>query len=123
MPISSARLARLRSRAATYLTDTCKIEYPTYTSDGMGGQSVSWTTRYAAAACYLASASAVDVGNTGISGNRIETFTAYMLYLAAGSTIAPGDRVTIDSRVYRVEAVVESETARATLQAALTLED
>jgi hypothetical protein len=120
MPISSARLARLRSRAATYLTDTCAIYYPTYTSDGMGGQSVAWTARGTTISCYRTT---IRVSGLSASGDRMEAFYVDELHVASSQAIAPGDRVVMDGRNYTVGEVSEADTARATIRALITAED
>jgi len=121
MPTFSNRLARMRSRANAILTDTCQIEHATHTPSPAGGINATWTTRGTAIACYLVAKSATT--DLTASGGRLESFTTYTLHLKHDGTIEPGDRVTLDGRVYRAESVIEPDTLRATLAAKLTLED
>lgn len=109
----------MRGRADGYLTDTCEIDYPTHTSDGMGGWTDTWTARGTAIACYL---QAKDVSDVSPSGDRLTTFTQYTLFINNAGTIEPGDRVILESRTYAVEGVVEEDTLRAYKAAKLTLE-
>jgi hypothetical protein len=119
MPLSSGRLTAMRARADGYLVDLCEIDYPTTSSDGMGGWSTSWAARGTAIACYL---QAKDVSDISKSGERLTTFTQYTLFINNGGTIVPGDKVVLEGRTYKVEGVVEEDSVRAYKAAKLTLE-
>ncbi len=122
MPLTEARLDNLRARANNVLIDTCKIEYNTISNDGMGGQADSWTARGTAIPCYLES-DRVPVGDVVSSGSREDVYMEHTLYIANDGTIVPGDKITLDSRVYYAEGVIEIDTARCLLAAKVTLED
>lgn len=118
MPLTSARLTELRTRAEAYLLDTCEIDYPTYTSDGEGGWTTEWTARGTAVACYLEAKTQADVGPTG---EVLHTFTEYTLHIDAAGTVVEGDRVIHDSKNYAVEGILTGKTRRAYKSAKLTL--
>jgi hypothetical protein len=53
---------------------------------------------------------------------RLESYTDYTLYLAAGGTVTPGDKVESGGLTYYAGGVVEGKTRRAFLATKLTLE-
>ena len=119
MPLRSGYLAAMRTRADGYLVDTCEIDYPTHTSDGMGGWTDTWTARGTAIACYL---QAKDARDMSPSGDRLTTFTEHTLFINNAGTVVPGDRVILEGHTYYVEGVVEEDSLRAYKAAKLTLE-
>lgn len=118
MPLTAARLTDLRTRADTYLLDTCEIDYPTNTSDGEGGWTTSWTARGTAVACYLEAKPVADIAP---SGEVLRTFTEFTLYIDSAGTIVDGDKVIHDSKTYAVEGILTGKTRRAYKAAKLTL--
>ena len=121
MPLTSARLANIRTRATAYMGDTGVIEYPTHTADSEGGWLDAWTARGTVNG-YL-EAQSTPSGEMVDQGGRLEVYTLYSWHIAFNQTIEAADRVTIDSRLYRVESVIEPETWKATKVVKLTLED
>lgn len=53
MSVSTLELNQLRIDTEDYLADTCTIQTPTRTADGMGGWSTSWANTYTSVACHI----------------------------------------------------------------------
>lgn len=118
MPLTSAQLTTMRTRADAYLLDTCVISYPTHNSDSMGGFVDSWTVR-GTVDCYLEVKSVPDLN---LSGDTLKTYTEFTLYIDSAGTVVRGDKVVHNSSTYTVEGVVAGKTRRAFKAAKLTLE-
>lgn len=119
MPLTDARLSRMRTRGNRYLAGSAIISGATRVSDGMGG----WTETFAAIGTVSAYLQAHSQSEMAEQSGRMEVFTTYTLHIAHDGTIAAGQRVTYDSRTYMVESVIEPDTWRGFKAAALTLED
>lgn len=118
MPLTAARFADMQTRSENYLLDTAVIEARTETPDGAGGWSDSWTAR--GTVPFYLQVDSIDKVNE--QSGRLESYTEYTGYIAADGTVAPGDKVTHNSKIYYAQGVVEAKTRRAYLAFKLVLE-
>ncbi len=122
MPLSDSQLAGMRGRGANFLTQSWVIQQSTRTPDGMGGWTDSWATAGTVSGYLEARRPGFFAADVLASGNQMVVFTEYTLYLAHDATIAPGNRVVRGSLTYKVEGVIQADTARGFVHAKLTLE-
>lgn len=102
--VTPAQLAEMRRQAEALMHQTCTIERPTPTPDGLGGWSESTSTVADDVPCRLAVTGA-GLRDTGLraSAGRVAGLAAYDLKVPHDTDLAGGDLVTVDGETFRVE--------------------
>jgi head-tail adaptor len=98
--LTDAELTQMRADIAELLPDSAVIYTAARVPDGMG----EFTTTWAASGTALARIDPIRA-NDQISGGAVQPFTRFRLTLEYGSTITPGNRVTINAVTYNVVAL------------------
>jgi hypothetical protein len=118
--ISAAELTQMRADAARTLLDaTCTLLTPTANVNGIGETTLTWGTVGVAVPCRLRPAG-LQAQMVQLGGQP-QTSADWQLTLPFGTvTVAPGDRVVIDSATYEVKQSIEEETWRTAVRVNLT---
>lgn len=116
--VTATELTDLRSDAATWLDLTCDIQRATTAADAWGGQSASWATLSSGVACGLARPSQAIMQQYA---SKVGSMQVWLVSLPYGTTIAEGDRLTVDSQTLLVQADL-SQSSYSTLAQVLASE-
>lgn len=99
--LSTAELTAMREAIAELLPGTCNILSPTLTSDGQGGQTITWGTATASAPCRLDPIRQREV----VAGGELREYTSWRLTLVYDVTIDETNRVEVDSNTFAVTGI------------------
>jgi len=100
--LSARDIACLADDVATVLPDTVGLTRPTTASDGLGGQSSTFTL----VASYAARVTPINVQQAEEEvGARFEDGTVYRFAFPAGTDVRNTDRLTYSGSTFSVEAV------------------
>lgn len=104
--LSAADLSQMRDDIELLMPDTCTIQSLTLASDGQGGQTETWGTALASAACRL------DFirGDETLTSGAIQPYTTVMLSLPYNTVITTENRVVHDSVTYNVTSVNDGQS-------------
>lgn len=105
---SPADLAWMQAAALPILTGTCTISRKTEGSDGMGGQSDTWTT-LATVACAIAPAMQAD--NEQIQELRLGLVSGWIIRLPVGTDVTILDRIVSGGITYEVNDIRAPRTS------------
>lgn len=115
--LTSDELAQLRTDLAALLPDTCIILSSTYTPDGVGGQTQTWGTAAASAACRVDPYQRQD--SAGIVAEREAARTWYRLTVEYNAALAYDCRVVFDGDTYEVVQLYDDHSLRAVRRATI----
>ena len=108
--LSSSELEGMRELVSSQaLPDLTEVQRATTTSDGMGGQTETWATRYRNVACRLAQPSGGEPGMTMIGkaiADRAGNRPVFVASLTAGVDVQDGDRLIVGGETYEVLMIV-----------------
>lgn len=99
MLLSTAEIASMRATQALAWPDTCTISRATVASDGMGGQTETWST-VATVACRLGVSGTRP--NEGETGDQLRTSADFVFTMEQGTDVRNGDRIGFGSRTFEV---------------------
>ena len=98
--IPTGELTAIRTEIGNLLPDTCSILTPAYTSDGAGGQTVTYGT-VTGVTCRLDALS----GDESVSAGAVQSFGRYVLTIPTSGTIVPTNQVVHGGITYNVISV------------------
>lgn len=99
MTLTAADLAYMRTVQGQHLPTLATIQDISVTTDELGGQNETWTTRATGVRCRLGLPSS---GEPTIVTDRVDTSPRVVITFAWGTDVRPRDRVIIGSTVYTV---------------------
>lgn len=98
--ISSTDLTWMRAEQAKILPDTCTIQQKGEVANGVGGHTVTYTTRASGVACRLdetfRQTREMKVGDKQVSVSQ------FRFFLPANQTVVATDRILVGSRTFEV---------------------
>lgn len=101
--LTDAELAAIRTTAGAALPDTAVIQSKTWTSDGGGAGTSTWTAS-GTVDCRIAP-SGIDAGREGESGGRISADAEYIATLPFDANVNNNSRLVIGGTTYNIEAI------------------
>lgn len=107
--LTATELADMRQAILEALPDTGQVTRPTRAADGLGGQTVTYTTAIAAVACRL---SLPTGGTPGISqlgkeiAERLGNRTIFVASFPYNTDVRDGDRLAVNGKTYEVLAII-----------------
>ena len=104
--LTADQLSRMRDTQEGALPDTCTIQYPTVTADGIGQPVKSWSNRATGVECRIAPRTIRE----RILGSRETPVGEWVLTVPCDQTIETGDRVVYSSRTFEVVGVEKDES-------------
>ena len=104
--LQATELSRMRSTQEDALPDTCTIQAPTVTKDGIGQPVKSWSARDTDIECRISPRNIREL----VMGSRDTPVGEWVLTVAHDQTIETGDRVIYDSRTFEVVGVEKDES-------------
>lgn len=109
--------ARLTRVAADLRTETCTLQRYTASSDGMGGQTETWSALAANVSCYRQISSSAEREVAGVAQDVVSTTFRF----AAGTTLAVRDRIVATDATYEVTGILSPQTLAADLAVTASL--
>jgi len=97
--LSSAEVASMRATQALAWPDTCTISRATVASDGMGGETSTWST-VATVACRLGASGTRP--NEGETSEQLRSMADFVFTLPTGTNVLSGDRIVMGARTFEV---------------------
>jgi len=83
------------------------VQYPTATRGTEGGQTTSWTERYAAMPCRIQPLRATEAAQLGRETEKI----THRMYCSPDYTVNAEDKIIYDSRAFLVKGVFDTDEA------------
>lgn len=102
--LTDADLAMLRTIVRDFLPQEAEVQRPTATSDGRGGQTLTFTTVKRRVPCRLAPSS----GTEAVVAGRLTARESWTLTFLHDSDIRPQDRVVVGGHTFEVLAVLNA---------------
>jgi len=101
--IDATSLERMRATVTESLPDSCTVQQVSFSSDGAGGGSESWSD-VTTVACRLSPTDRSPQERA--IADKLQSLTSYTVTLPALTDVKASDRLVIGSRTFRVEGVL-----------------
>jgi hypothetical protein len=103
--LTESELSGMRQAILEVMPATALVKRATSASDGMGGQTLNWTTVIASVACQVEMPSGNAPGMSQIGRVVAERAGNRMVWVATfpyGTDIREGDQITVSGQVYEI---------------------
>lgn len=101
--IDADSLERMRATIIASLPDSCQVQSVTFTPDGAGGGSESWSD-VATVACRLSPTGRSP--QERMIADKLQSLTSFTVTLPALTAVSAANRLVIGGRTFRVEGVL-----------------
>ena len=102
--LTATELSAMQATQTLTLTEACTVSRRTLTSDGMGGQTESWTT--ATTVCRVAPIAASEA----VLAGQQRIVASWKVTLPASTDVRGDDRIVVGARSFEVIAIRGAET-------------
>ena len=118
--VTTHLLERMKARVALFLDDTCTIEAEVDAVDEMGAPAHTWEVVEADVECRVIDARQSGISATMEVGAQEAMVDTYRLIVPVGTALAVDQRVTVNSDVYQIVALVDGRSDAVDAQAVIT---
>lgn len=109
MNLSSNELTQLRADQADYFPDTCTLQTVSLASDGMGGQTPTWSNTHTSVACRVYYEQG---GSEEMQGGQPASESQWVLTVAHNQTLTEKMRCVHDSETYEIVRLADTHSNR-----------